>query len=392
MGLNYLLILLFSLFYTVRGRASTSSIIAPLLVGYDKLSRPYLDDNKPVDVELQYRVNRLYGIDSVANMFSLDVFFRLRWKDPRLVYNASLAKEIRISPDLIWKPDVFIFNSIAQKTLASFVAVFSDGTVYWPRQQLLNLTCKLDLHDFPFDVNEFPVDARSFSYGFTELVLRPFNNTVMLDPNPVPTYKSTLFSMVSTRFDSHDVLSLPAEEPVRTLTVYFTLQRQSKSYILKYFCPLAFLVFLSTLSFFIDPKSPPARVASAVLLVLSALSFNLSVGNELPKLDYVTLIDWFVIASFLCCLSTIVEYSVVNNMVYNQDKRFHSVGLGIDEFFRSTVPILWLLISLCALGFYERYSARVAMVVMTLLWLALMVTRVVFLFRASFWKPTEASK
>jgi hypothetical protein len=52
---------------------------------------------------------------------------------------------------------------------------------------------------------------------------------------------------------------------VRTVTVYFTLQRQSKSYILKYFCPLAFLVFLSTLSYFIDPKSVPRSLCPVVL-------------------------------------------------------------------------------------------------------------------------------
>jgi uncharacterized membrane protein len=99
-----------------------------------------------------------------------------------------------------------------------------------------------------------------------------------------------------------------------------------------------------------------------------------------------------VIACFAFCLSTIVEYSAVNSMVYHQDKRFHAVGFGIDEFFRSTVPILWLLISLCALGFYERYSARVTMVVLIVGWAALMVTRVAFLFRASFWKAPEASQ
>lgn len=388
--LSYAL-LLFSLCSLAQGRASTASIINPLLMGYDKQSRPLLEENKPVVVELQYRVNRLYNVDSVANQYTMDVFFRLRWNDPRLAYTASLAREIRIAEGLIWKPDIIIFNSIAQKTLASFVAVYSDGTVYWPRQQLINLTCTLDLHAFPFDVNEFPLDARSFSYGHNELILQPFNGSLMLDPNPVPTYKSSLFKMLSTRFDWRNVTSLPAEEPVRTVTVYFTLQRVSNSYIVKYFYPLASLVFLSTLSFFIDPKSPPARVAAAVLLVLASLSFNLSVGSELPKLDYVTLIDWFVIACFVCSLMTIVEYSAVNSMVYHADKRYHAVGLGIDDFFRSTVPILWLLLSLFALVYFNVYGARVTMVVLTLIWVALMVTRVSMLFYKAFWRPSEPS-
>ena len=64
------------------------------------------------------------------------------------------------------------------------------------------------------------------------------------------------------------------------------------------------LNFRSCLTF----RSPPARVAAAVLLVLAALSFNLSVGAELPKLDYLTLMDWYGRLVFvylygcMCCL------------------------------------------------------------------------------------------
>ena len=36
---------------------------------------------------LQFRVNRLYSLDSVSNSYMLDTFFTLRWLDPRLAYN-----------------------------------------------------------------------------------------------------------------------------------------------------------------------------------------------------------------------------------------------------------------------------------------------------------------
>lgn len=91
------------------GRTATRDIFNPLMKNYDKHSRPFLESNLPVSVELQvrsqhsllffiftlllpwvhgkYRVNRLYNVDSVSNSFMMDVFFRLRWKDPRLSYN-----------------------------------------------------------------------------------------------------------------------------------------------------------------------------------------------------------------------------------------------------------------------------------------------------------------
>ncbi len=44
------------------------------------------------------------------------------------------------------------------------------------------------------------------------------------------------------------------KEPTVQVDIFFKLQRQQRSYVLKYVLPLGFLVFLSTLSYFIDPK------------------------------------------------------------------------------------------------------------------------------------------
>ena len=54
------------------------------------------------------------------------------------------------------------------------------------------------------------------------------------------------------------------------------------------------IVTLSTLTFWIDPGSPPARVGGTVTLVLSIVTFNLVVSQDLPKISYSTLLDLYV--------------------------------------------------------------------------------------------------
>lgn len=46
-------------------------------------------------------------------------------------------------------------------------------------------------------------------------------------------------------------------------------------------------------------RSPPARVGSSFTLVLAVVTFNVTVGNELPKLNYLTLMDWLVCFYYL---------------------------------------------------------------------------------------------
>jgi hypothetical protein len=47
--------------------------------------------------------------------------------------------------------------------------------------------------------------------------------------------------------------------------------------------PMCLLVLLSSLSYAVDPSSPPARVGFSVALVLSIVTFNLVVSQDLPK-------------------------------------------------------------------------------------------------------------
>lgn len=47
-------------------------------------------------------------------------------------------------------------------------------------------------------------------------------------------------------------------------------------------------------------RSPPARVGSSFTLVLAVVTFNVTVGNELPKLNYLTLMDWYVAFCGVC--------------------------------------------------------------------------------------------
>ena len=57
---------------------------------YDNLSRPFLEDGVPVQIQVQFRLNHLYNVDALANTFQTDVFTRFHWTDPRLAFNVCV--------------------------------------------------------------------------------------------------------------------------------------------------------------------------------------------------------------------------------------------------------------------------------------------------------------
>ncbi len=105
------------------------------------------------------------------------------------------------------------------------------------------------------------------------------------------------------------------------------------------------IVTLSTLTYWIDPGSPPARVGGTVTLVLSIVTFNLVVSQDLPKINYSTLLDWYVWKCFLFVVFAVGEFAVVNNILTSKVLPAR-VGYLIDDFCAYTLTITWLLSNL----------------------------------------------
>jgi hypothetical protein len=79
-------------------------------------------------------------------------------------------------------------------------------------------------------------------------------------------------------------------------------------------------------------------------------------------------------------------------MVSHTDKRFNALGMAIDVFFRSTVPIVWLIIVFFALFWINLRGVQIAMVVIPLLWLGFAIYQITSLVKRHFFKKEDNTK
>ncbi len=82
----------------------------------------------------------------------------------------------------------------------------------------------------------------------------------------------------------------------------------------------------------------------------------------------------------------------MNFMVYHADKRYHAVGYGIDEFFKSTVPLLWLTVFFFCLFYMNYYGVQITLGVIVLIWVAMLIANVAMLVRKSFFKEARSQE
>ena len=133
---------------------------------------------------------------------------------------------------------------------------------------------------------------------------------------------------VVTRIVTHIVTHCRAVETripargVNTLYVYHTgtfsepeailhLERRLAYYVYSYYLPVTLVVLLSWVSFWINPRSTPARVSLGVITILAMGNF-LQNNKDTPQVSYATAMDVYVITCFVFVFLCLVEFAAVH--------------------------------------------------------------------------------
>lgn len=368
------------------------SLFANPLSPYDAQLRPGVNTSVPVTIQTALRINLLFNVDSKEETFQLDLFVNEYWIDERLRFDGSEYESnnaLRIPSKFTpWLPDTFFFNAIKCLPIQdSSLTLSADGTVFWSRHQSCTFHSPFNLQNFPFDEQILAVRRTSFSYTDDELLLR-FLTVTGWRPDPQTDFTNSLWDF-QYAFSNHTSLVFIN---THSANAYLSVARRSTSYILKMILPLLLLVLLSSLSYAVDPGSPPARVGFSVALVLSIVTFNLVVSQDLPKINYATLLDWYVWVCFLFVVVALAEYAAVNNLVVS--KRFGlNIPFLVDDFFMWTMPYTWLVFNICYWPLYNAVGLTVAIVTVWAGWMLLNAYRVHWNHlnnKRGLWAPTVA--
>ena len=83
-----LIILVFQIHFSHGQLASLKNIN---MTGYSKVSIPYLEDhNKTLDVQISIMILNIGNLDTTEMTFEVEMYFDMRWMDPRLAFKSYL--------------------------------------------------------------------------------------------------------------------------------------------------------------------------------------------------------------------------------------------------------------------------------------------------------------
>lgn len=108
-----------------------------------------------------------------------------------------------------------------------------------------------------------------------------------------------------TKFTKHDKITISLE-----------IERKSGYYIFKIIFPIVLILIICWSSIWINPKEIESRLTITIVCLLSLIAYNFVIDSDLPKLEYLTIMDFIILISYVYAaipnFLSIYSYKLIN--------------------------------------------------------------------------------
>ncbi len=265
-------------------------------------SRPN-PDGQPTEIRAAVYVIDVSQIDGARQEFTADVFLLLRWNDPRLA--DGLAGVRRIPVDQVWNPRIQILNQRGVSLgFPELVDVEPDGTVMFRQRYFGQYASPLDLREFPLDQHTFAIRFVVPGYSPDEVEL---TGDPIFSGGPPPRYSIPDWTLTPTRLRLEPFAVVPGGPQIAGMVAEFDARRHLGFYVGKAFVSVAIIVFMSWIVFWIEPQNVAPRISVSVTSMLTLVAYRFLLGQELPKVSYLTRLDYFLLGTTILVFLSLIQ-------------------------------------------------------------------------------------
>ena len=301
---------------------------------------------EPEVVGVGIKIDQITSINQKDKNFSVVATLRMDWTNAELAFDPEPGE-----------PEYRTYRG------AQFLGMITERGITWPAISLYNQQGRLAVHNelvylssagraqylrrftatfqapdfdftrFPFDVQRFNIKVDSI-FGERRFLFRELEELTGLgDELGAEEWIVTgVSSEISTQSETTGI-------PSARLTLEFTAKRHLIYYVLRLLVPSLLIVLVSWFSFFLRDYSKRVDLASGNLLLF--IAFNFTIGNELPRLGYITIIDAYLAGLFVITGTVVLANVLLKRMQYTgRDALLQK----LDRFALMAYPLGYLLL------------------------------------------------
>ena len=327
------------------GLAVVASLASPNGVAGQARSTGEPPEPSPLPVSIGLYVADFPDLDEDEKTFQLEATLSLQWRDDRLAFDPVTegADEriwqggyqfAEVFPG--WWPQLVLRNEAGQYERQSVtLRVRPDGSVSYEERLQAVAEANLDLHAVPVDRQVYEVVFALAGFG---------SERVRHVPDPDRSGRSDRMTLIqwevgeltweALAFDAP--VAAPHEGGVSAVVFRLPLERRPGYILYTVVFPLMLLVALTWSVFWMDRESLGTRMDLSFIGILTVVAFQIVVGDKLPRIPYLTLLNAFLYLSYAVLAASVV----VNLRVGSLDARGElDKGNRLDRRCRWAFPV-----------------------------------------------------
>ncbi len=300
------------------------------------ISRPN-EEAGATTVHISVFIIDIDNIDSANQTFTANVYFEATWKDPRLVHKRK-GKVARPLSE-VWNPRLEIVNQQKLwRTFPEVVSIAPDGQVTYYQRVWGQFSQPLKLHDFPFDEQTFNIQIAAAGYQPDEVALiRKLERATGI----ADVISLSDWEVLKWKAETEPYSPVPGVH-LAGFVFSFEAKRYKGFFIIRIIIPLLFIVAMSWIVFWIDPKESGSQISVAITSMLTLIAYRFAIGTSLPNISYLTRIDYFILGATFLVFASLIEVIITLNLARTERLKH---ARWLDNISRLVFPAAFILIS-----------------------------------------------
>jgi hypothetical protein len=312
----------------------------------DKASDKDKKSAGPIKVYVGWHVISIRSVDLRAQSFYADFYMWFRFSG----VDDDTAKAIEGSKGFMnGKPDT--------ETVATPEKMIGDDTRYICWREQGTFTFEAKLQKYPFDTQELDIalenedlEAKDMVFvNDTDTYIRSHqeeNRWAIRSDVEIPEFRlkkvdlAVEDSLYKTDFGDLTPTEVGGESHYSRASIKMYFQRDFMPYVYKILIPLAVIIAMAYIVFFLPAKEVSTATGITITALLSCIAFQVTVAQNMPDVGYLVVSDKFFIASYFLVFITLVQ----NITTYALDEAGKvKQAERIEKIARVAFPILYVL-------------------------------------------------
>ena len=216
------------------------------------------------------------------------------------------------------------------------ISIWPDGMVEYSESFYVKVETPMQLRRFPFDSQELEIFFHPFVYKRDEVILIPDDHLARTWNQNMGIAEWSRGPVKMTERPAEIAYFDQTKETISEFVVTIQIERLPLHVLTSIIFPMMLLVSLTWSVFWMDNESVSNRINITFIGILSVVAYYLVVQESIPKINYLTLIDGFVIATFLMLAAGVVLTVVMERLEMRGQK---DIGLKVDRTCRWAFPL-----------------------------------------------------